>query len=82
LSWTAGIVVYVILWWLVFFISLPIGVHPPHEVGEVAEAGHDTGAPVRTHLPVKFLAATVIAALLWGVAYWAITDRIISFRNG
>ena len=61
---------------------LPIGVHPPHEMGEVAEPGHEAGAPVRTHLPVKVLAATVIAAVLWGAAYWMITTDIISIRNG
>ncbi|MDA1327114.1 MAG: DUF1467 family protein [Proteobacteria bacterium] len=82
MTWTSGIVVYVIIWWLVFFISLPIGVRPPHEVGEVAEPGHEAGAPVRPHLPIKVLAATLIAAAFWGVAYWMITAKIISIRNG
>lgn len=81
MTWTSAIVVYVILWWLVFFVSLPIGVHPPHEVGEEAESGHEAGAPVRTHLPLKLLAATVISALLWGVAYWMITNGVVSFRD-
>jgi predicted secreted protein len=65
----------------VFFMSLPIGVHPPHEVGEAAEPGHEAGAPVRTHLPVKALAATVIAAALWGIAWWVISAGIVSFRD-
>ena len=82
MTWISGIVVYVVLWWLVFFMSLPIGVRSPHEVGEVAEPGHEAGAPVRTHLPVKLLAATIISAALWGVAYWMITAEIISIRNG
>jgi predicted secreted protein len=82
LTWTSGIVVYVILWWLVFFMSLPIGVRSPHETGEAVEPGNDTGAPVRPRLAVKFLAATVIAAALWGAAYWMITAGIISIRNG
>ena len=63
-------------------MALPLGVRPPHEMGEVAEPGHDAGAPVRTHLPVKVLATTVIAAALWGAAYWMITSDIISIRNG
>ena len=82
MTWISGIVVYVIIWWLVFFMALPFGVHPPHEMGEAAEPGHDAGAPVRTHLPVKLLAATVVAAVLWGAAYWMITAEIISIRNG
>jgi predicted secreted protein len=82
LTWTSGIVVYVIIWWLVFFMSLPIGVRSPQEMGEVAEPGHEAGAPVRTHLPIKVLAATVIAALLWGAAYWMVVADVISIRNG
>ena len=82
MTWTSGIVVYVIIWWLVFFMSLPVGVHPPHEVGEAAGPGHDAGAPVRTHLRVKILASTFIAAALWGAAYWMITADVISIRNG
>ena len=82
MSWTSGIVVYVIIWWLVFFMSLPIGVRPPHEMGEVAEPGHDAGAPVRPYLLIKVAASTLIAAALWGVAYWMITANIISIRNG
>ena len=82
MTWTSGIVLYIIIWWLVFFMTLPVGVRPPHEMGEEAEPGHEAGAPVRTHLRVKFLAATVIAAALWGVAYWVITAGIISIRNG
>ncbi len=81
MTWTSGIVVYVIIWWLVFFMALPIGVKPPHEVGETAESGHEGGAPTRPHLGKKVLAATVIAALFWGVAYWVIEYDIITIRN-
>lgn len=82
MTWTSGIVVYVVIWWLVFFMSLPFGVRPPHETGETAEVGHEAGAPVRTHLRIKVLASTLISAALWGVAYWMITTDIISIRNG
>jgi len=82
MGWISGVVVYVILWWLVFFMCLPIGVRPPHEVGEQAEEGHEAGAPVKTYLPVKLLAATLIAAVLWGVAFWLIQSDMLSFRGG
>ena len=77
----SGIVVYVILWWLVFFMMLPIGVHPPHEVGEEAAPGHEAGAPVRHYLVWKLLAATVIAGVLWGVAWWLVVSDLITFRG-
>jgi len=80
MNWFSGGVVYIILWWLVFFVSLPIGVHPPHEMGREAEPGHEAGAPVRHHLLWKILATTVVSGLLWGVAYWLITSDMLSFR--
>ena len=82
MNWASGIVVYVILWWLLFFMALPFGVKSPHEAGEEAGPGFDAGAPLRTHLWLKVAATTVIAALLWAVAYWLITSDLISFRGG
>lgn len=81
MNWASGIVVYVILWWLIFFLTLPFGVRPPHEVGQHAGEGHEGGAPVRHHLLWKVLATTVIAGVLWGVAYWLIASDLLSFRN-
>jgi predicted secreted protein len=82
MGWTSGIVVYVIAWWLVFFMMLPIGVRPPHEAGEELETGQEPGAPVNPMLWRKALAATVIAAALWGLIYWAIVSDLVSFRGG
>lgn len=81
MNWFSGAVVYIILWWLVFFVSLPIGIHSVHESGGSVETGHEAGAPLRHHLKWKLLAATVIAALLWGVAWWLITSDMLSFRG-
>lgn len=82
MSWTSAIVVYVVAWWLIFFMLLPLGVRPPHELGEAAGPGHEAGAPVRPHLWKKALAATILAALLWGLVFWAIGAGLVSFRNG
>lgn len=82
MNWFSGGVVYIVLWWLVFFISLPIGVHPPHEVGQAADSGHEAGAPVRHYLLWKVLGTSVVAGLLWVIAYWLITSDMLSFRPG
>lgn len=81
MGWISGIVVYIVIWWIVFFMALPIGVRPPHEAGEEVEPGNDAGAPVRPYLWQKATAASVTAAALWGVAYWLITSDLISFRT-
>ena len=59
MGWISGIVVYIVIWWIVFFLVLPIGVRPPHEVGEEVEPGNDAGAPVRPYLWRKATAASL-----------------------
>ncbi len=81
MGWTSGIVVYVITWWLVFFLALPIGVRPPHEVGQEVQPGNEPGAPVQPYIWIKVGATTAIAAVLWVGAYWLITSDLISFRK-
>lgn len=81
MGWFSGIVVYVILWWLVFFMALPFGVRAPHEVGGTAEPGHAPSAPVRPRLWLKAGITTVIAAALWGVAWYLIASDLLSFRQ-
>ncbi len=73
----SGIVVYLLLWWWVFIMALPVGVRRT----ETVEAGHDAGAPEKTHLWKKALAATVLAAVLWAVIHAVIEADLISFRE-
>ncbi len=70
------IVVFVILWWVVFFVTLPWGVRRAEEV----EEGNDPGAPANPRLWLKAGITTVIAILLTAVAWWVITSDLISVR--
>lgn len=78
---TSGAVVYIIIWWIVFFITLPIGVRPPYEVGEKVQPGNEAGAPVQPRIWIKVIITSAIAAVLWGGAYWLIGSGLISFRD-
>jgi predicted secreted protein len=71
------IVVYAVVWWLVFFAALPVGVR--HERDN--EEGHDPGAPDKPMLWRKALAATVIAAVIVGGVYVADMQGWIPFRE-
>ena len=73
----AGIVVYILLWWWVFFMALPIGI----QRNENTTPGHDTGSPQNTHLRMKVLATTVIAAVLWFAIDLLISAELFSFRE-
>ena len=73
----SGIVVYVLLWWWIFLMSLPFGVSL-HTDGSV---GHDPGAPKKPLLLIKAMATTLIAAVFWVAIYWFIEADLISFRE-
>ena len=68
------LVVFLLLWWWVFLMSLPFGVRTE----ETPEAGHAPSAPSRPMLLRKGLASTVIAAALTFVVDWVISAEIIS----
>jgi predicted secreted protein len=73
----SGIVVYVLLWWFVFFMALPIGVRVPDQPGE----GHATSAPANPLILKKVIAATFIAVALWFVVWGLIEADLYSFRE-
>jgi predicted secreted protein len=66
---------YFIIWWLVLFTVLPIGVRAPGE--DELPPGHAESAPVQAHIAVKFLATTVIAAVVFAIVYLVIVYRLV-----
>ena len=68
---------YVVIWWIVLFAVLPWGVKPAEE----GELGHDAGAPAKPHLLAKSLATTVLAALVWLVAHWAMVNELAKLQG-
>ena len=44
-------IIYVVIWWILFFISLPLGVRK----SENLLPGQDSGAPEKTYLWKKFI---------------------------
>lgn len=76
MTWTSGIVMFVILWWMVFFAVLPWGIR---RAGDEA-LGHDAGAPARPRVWLKVAVTTGITALLWGVGFWLVQSNYLSFH--
>ncbi len=77
MSWLSGIVVYVIVWWLIFFMTLPVGVRRAEEV----ERGNDPGAPERPRLLLKAAVTTVISGVVTFLALLLIDSDWLSFRK-
>ncbi|HEX8902623.1 DUF1467 family protein [Vitreimonas sp.] len=77
-----GIAIYVILWWLSFFVMLPVGAQSHHEADEAVPPGSEVGAPKVHNLRKKALWAAGIAAILWLVVYWAVSVDLFGMRPG
>lgn len=65
------LVVFLVCWWLVFFMTLPWGVKGHHETGEEYEAGIEPGSPVKANIGIKMLITTGIATVIWAM-FWAV----------
>ena len=78
---TSAIAIYFIIWWLVLFIALPIGVRNAHEAGEAIEPGNEPGAPVNPQLVRKALITTVIATMVFALVYGLITQGWITLAD-
>jgi predicted secreted protein len=60
-----GLLLYVVIWVVILFMALPWGVRIPDKI----EKGHATSAPENPYIGIKLLVTSLIAALLWVVAY-------------
>lgn len=65
MNWLFGIAAYVVIWWLTIFAVLPWGVKP----AEKGDLGHAAGAPANPRLRFKVVVTTIIATVLWLIAY-------------
>lgn len=76
MSGVGAVVTFAVVWWLVFFMTLPFGATPD----ENPAPGHVESAPARPRLLLKALIATILAGLLtWAIA-WLIGSGLIDLR--
>jgi len=71
MGWISGIVVYILIWWLVFFMSLPVGVTAQHEHEDGAVPGTPESAPVQPRIWWKALASALVAGVIFALYYYA-----------
>ena len=81
MSIATHLMVYGIIWWLVFFMTLPIGVRTAEEAGEKPAPGGAESAPVKPRLWLKAGATTLIAGLIWGLYYLVAAYDLLGFRD-
>jgi predicted secreted protein len=67
-----AIAIYFVVWWIVLFAILPLGVRNAHEAGETILEGNEPGAPVEHQMGKKALITTMVSAVVFAMIYFAL----------
>tara|TARA_Y100000766_G_C18296097_1_gene313994 strand:- start:134 stop:367 length:234 start_codon:yes stop_codon:yes gene_type:complete len=54
------VLIFILIWWILFFIILPLKIKVPNEV----KTGHAKSAPSKPYLLIKFLLTSIISAII------------------
>ncbi|MCL7464442.1 DUF1467 family protein [Phaeovulum sp. NW3] len=77
---TGGIVLFAVIWFMVFFIVLPIRFRSQEEAGEVVP-GTPPSAPADAQIGKKARITTLIAIVLWAIIATIILSGMITLRD-
>ena len=78
---TGSIIVYVMIWWIIFFSVLPIGIQSNKEVFREKIEGMDSGAPKNPKIALKFLITTLITSIIFVVIYYLVDIEFLNLRE-
>jgi predicted secreted protein len=78
MSITGLVIIYIIIWWIVFFVILPIDVNIAKTV---KIDGEDTGSPENPKMIEKFLYCTGITTIIFIIIYLLIKFEYLNIRN-
>ncbi len=73
------VVVFLIIWMILFFISLPIGLN----VSEYHKKGFANSAPDKTNLKIKVIVSFLISFIPASIIYWVVEKELFNnfFNN-
>ncbi len=72
-----ALAIYLVIWWVVLFAMLPIGVRTQAEEGEITP-GTAESAPQRPRMLPKILATTVVSSVIFAFVYAVVVHHIIT----
>ena len=78
---TGSIIVYVMIWWIIFFSVLPIGIRSNKEVFKENIGGMDPGAPKNPRIGKKFFLTTLITTIIFIVIYYLVEIDLLNLRE-
>lgn len=77
---TAAIVLFSVIWFMVFFVVLPLNLTTQGDAGQVVP-GTPPAAPAGFVVKRKAIITTAIAVVLWGVTVGIILSGAITVRD-
>jgi len=77
MSATGLAIIYIIIWWIVFFIILPIDVNRQKPV---KIDGEDAGSPENPKMLKKFIYCTGITTVIFVIIYFLIKYEYLNLR--
>ena len=78
---TGSIIVYVLIWWIIFFSVLPVGIQSNKEKFKEKIEGIDPGAPINPKIGKKFLITTLITSIIFIVIYYLVEINLLNLRE-
>ena len=78
---TGSIIVYVLIWWMIFFSVLPVGIQSNKEKFRDKIDGMDPGAPINPKIGKKFLITTIITSVIFIVIYYLVSFNLLNLRE-
>ena len=78
---TGSIIVYVLIWWIIFFSVLPVGIKSKNETFKETIEGIDPGAPNNPRIAKKFLITTIITTIIFILIYYLVKIDLINLRK-
>ena len=77
---TSAIVLFAIVWFMVFFIALPIRLKTQGDVGQIVPGTH-AGAPAEHQLKKKAWITTLVSLVLWVFLVGVIVSGRLTVRD-
>ena len=78
---TGSLIIFVLIWWIVFFSILPVGIKSENKKFEEKIQGNDAGAPKNPNIGKKFLITTFITSVLFFAIYYIVTKEFFNLRE-
>ena len=78
MSYTGLAIIYIIIWWIVFFIILPLDVNRSKTY---KIEGEDSGSPENPKMLKKFIYCTGITSIIFIMIYLLMKFEYLNLRN-